>query len=61
MNPESAYECASCGEIFADIEDAANCHNTSYHYVFFCGECWGNWNTKQEAERCCQEGEDDSL
>ncbi len=41
MNAESAYECATCGEIFADIEDAANCHNTSFHYVFFCGECWG--------------------
>lgn len=23
------------------------------------GECWGNWNTKQEAEQCCQEEQND--
>ena len=61
MNPESAYECATCAEIFDDFEEAANCCGDGYYGVFFCGECWGNWNTKQEAERCCQEEEDDSL
>ena len=57
MNAESAYECATCADVFDDFEEAANCCGDGYYDVFFCGECWGNWNTKQEAEACCQEEE----
>ncbi len=59
MNAEPAYECASCPSVFEDFEEAANCCSYGYYDVIMCGECWGNWNTKQEAEACCQEEQND--
>ena len=61
MNPESAYECATCAEIFEDFEEAANCCGYGYYDVFVCGECGASYFTNREAEQCCQEEEYDSL
>ncbi len=58
MNAESAYECATCGETFEDFEEAAHCFDCCYD-VILCGECWRQWKTEYEAERCCQEGENE--
>lgn len=57
MNPEPAYECATCGAIIEDFEDAANCCGDAYHDVFFCGECGEIYFTEYGAERCCREEE----
>ena len=38
MNPEIAYECATCAEIFDDFEEAANCCGKGYYDVFLCGD-----------------------
>ena len=57
MNPESAYECATCGDIFEDFEDAANCCGDAYYDVIICGACGTDYSTEYEAERCCREEE----
>jgi len=57
MNPESAYECAVCGGIFEDFEEAANCCGDSYYELILCGECGTDYSTEHEAEQCCQEEE----
>ena len=57
MNPELAYECATCAEIFDDFEEAANCCGDGYYDVFFCGGCGEIYLAQHEAERCCQEDE----
>lgn len=56
MNPEIAYECATCAEIFEDFEDAATCCGYGYYNVFFCGGCsvcGASYFTQHEAEACC--------
>ena len=55
MNPESAYKCAVCLDIFEDFEDAANCCGYGYHDMFICGRCSEIYFTKYEAEACCRE------
>ena len=57
MNPESAYECATCGDIFEDFEEAANCCGDGYYDVIVCGACGTDYATEYEAEACCQEEE----
>ncbi len=60
MNPEIAYECATCAEIFEDFEDAATCCGYGYYNVFFCGGCSvcdASYFTEHEAEQCCREEE----
>lgn len=57
MNPEIAYECATCAEIFDDFEEAANCCGKGYYDVFICGRCSASYFTEYEADRCCQEEE----
>ena len=57
MNPESAYECAVCGGIFEDFEEAANCCGDSYYELILCGECGTDYSTEHEAEQCCREEE----
>jgi DNA-directed RNA polymerase subunit RPC12/RpoP len=37
MNPELAYECAECANVFEDFEEAANCCGKGYYDAFFCG------------------------
>lgn len=59
MNAESAYECATCRELFEDFEEAANCCGDGYYDVIMCGECWRQWETEHEAEQCCQEEQND--
>jgi hypothetical protein len=61
MNPESAYECVACPNVFGDFEEAAHCCGYGYYDVFLCGECGTSYFTEYEAEACCQEEEDDSL
>ena len=55
MNPEIAYECADCADVFEDFEDAVNCCGDGYYDVFFCGECGASYFTEYEAESCCRE------
>ncbi len=55
MNAESAYECATCRELFEDFEEAADCCGYGYYDVFFCGKCGTSYFTEYEAEACCQE------
>ena len=57
MNAESAYECATCRELFEDFEEAANCCCDGYHDVFICGKCGASYVTEYGAEQCCQEEE----
>lgn len=57
MNPEIAYECASCPSVFEDFEEAANCCSYGYYDVIMCGECGASYFTQHEAETCCQEEE----
>ena len=61
MNAESAYECATCAEIFEDFEEAANCCGYGYYDVILCGRYGADYSTEYGAEQCCQEEEDDSL
>jgi len=35
MNAESAYECATCADVFDDFEEAADCCGYGYYDVFF--------------------------
>ena len=37
MNPEIAYECATCADVFDDFEEAADCCGYGYYDVFFFG------------------------
>ena len=53
MNPEIAYECATCGDTFEDFEEAANCCGDGYHDIFTCGACRTDYATEREAEQCC--------
>ena len=57
MNPEIAYECAACGELFEDFKEAANCCGYGYYDVIICGECGTDYATEHGAEQCCQEEE----
>ncbi len=57
MNPESAYECAACGGIFEDFEEAANCCGDGYYDVIVCSACGTEHATEHEAEQCCREEE----
>ena len=57
MNAESAYECATCRELFEDFEEAANCCSYGYYDVFICSKCGASYYTEYEAEQCCQEEE----
>ena len=59
MNPEPAYECASCPSVFEDFEEAANCCSYGYHDIFTCGACRTDYATEREAEQCCQEEQND--
>ena len=59
MNAESAYECATCRELFEDFEEAANCCSYGYHDIFTCGACRTDYATEREAEQCCQEEQND--
>lgn len=61
MNPEIAYECATCGAIIKDFEEAANCCGYGYYDVIVCSACGTDYATEYGAEQCCQEEEDDSL
>lgn len=57
MNAESAYECATCGDIFEDFEEAANCCGDGYYDVIVCSACGTEHATEHEAEQCCREEE----
>ena len=61
MNPEIAYECAECANVFEDFEEAASCCGKGYYDAFFCGGCGEIYFAQHEAEQCCREEEDDSL
>ena len=59
MNPESAYECVACPNVFGDFEEAANCCGKGYYDAFFCGGCGEIYLAQHEAEQCCQEEQND--
>ncbi len=59
MNAESAYECATCRELFEDFEEAANCCGDGYYDVFICSKCGASYYTEYETEQCCQEEQND--
>ena len=56
MNAESAYECATCADVFEDFEEAAHCCGDGYYAVALCCKCGTSHATEYEAEACCREG-----